>query len=108
MQNDSTFGMMQLEPNYQEIVRYLKQIKAQKGGRVEFVCGYEAGCLGYSLYHELKSQGINCIILAPSTMPVAPGDRVKTDRRDAMRIAKCLAYNTYSPVYVPTEQDDAI
>ena len=108
MQNDSTFGMMQLEPNYQEVVRYLKQIKAQKGGNVEFVCGYEAGCLGYSLYHELKSQGINCIILAPSTMPVAPGDRVKTDRRDAMRIAKCLAYNTYSPVHVPTEQDDAI
>ena len=41
-------------------------------------------------------------------MPVAPGDRVKTDRRDAMRIAKCLAYNTYSPVHVPTERDDAI
>ena len=107
-QRNLVFGMIDLEPNYQEIVRYLNQVNAQRGGKLQFICGYEAGCLGFSLYHELKSQGVNCVILAPSTIPITPGNRVKTDRRDAVRIAKCLAYNTYSPVHVPTEQDDAI
>ena len=102
------FGIEELKPDYHEVVKYLNRINNQEGGNCEFVCGYEAGCLGFSLYHELKSQGVTCIIMAPSTMPIAPGNRVKTDRRDAVRIAKCLGKNDYSAVHVPTEQDDAI
>ena len=94
--------------SYHKVVEYLNRVRKQEGEQCEFVCGYEAGCLGYSLYHELKSQGIECVILAPTTMPVTPGKKVKTDRLDAIKIAKCLAKKDYSAVYIPTEQDDAI
>ena len=73
----------------------------------ELVCGYEAGCLGYSLFHQLTRNKYKCIILAPTTMPSTPKE-IKTDRRDALKIAQCLAYGTYSPVHVPTDQDNAV
>ena len=72
-----------------------------------FICGYEAGGLGFTLYHQLKAHGIKCIILAPSTMPQPKGKtKVKTDKRDARNISRCLAHHDYSPVHVPTEQDE--
>ena len=55
-------------------------------------CGYEAGCLGYSLYNQLTSAGEKCTILAPTTMLTPKHKRVKTDGRDALMIAQCLAY----------------
>ena len=70
-------------------------------------CGYEAGCLGYSLYNQLTEAGVNCVILAPSTMLTQQRKRIKTDKRDALVIAQCLSYGTYHSVYVPTPQDDA-
>ena len=50
-------------------------------------CGYEAGCLGYSLYNQLTAANIICVILAPTTMLTQQGVRVKTDARDARMIA---------------------
>ena len=58
------------------------------GDNVDFVCGYEAGCLGYSLYHQLQAHGVECVILAPSTMGVMNTKGIKTDRKDAENIAK--------------------
>ena len=55
-------------------------------------CGYEAGCLGYSLYNQLTSAGVKCVILAPTTMLTQQGNRIKTDTRDALMIAQCLSY----------------
>lgn len=107
-EHDRYFGMAKLEPDYQEVVKHLNRVNTQNGGNCRFICGYEAGCLGYSLYHEMVGQGFDCIILAPSSMPVVPGKKVKTDRRDSQNIARCLAHRNYSPVYVPTDQDDAI
>lgn len=57
-------------------------------GEVSFVCGYEAGCLGYSLYHQLKDHAVDCKILAPSTMGVTNTHHVKTDKRDVANIAR--------------------
>ena len=54
------------------------------------------------------SHGVDCVILAPSTMAHTKGNNIKTDRRDAQNIAKCLAYHLYSPVYIPTEQGNAV
>ena len=99
MNDDTVFAEVQMKPDYREILKYLNRVSSQQGGNCKFVCGYEAGCLGYSLYHQLTSHGVECIILAPSTMPVTPGKHIKTDRRDAQRICKCLAYHTYSPVW---------
>lgn len=104
----NAFAVSTLKPKVEEIVKYLKRVKKDIGEECEFLCGYEAGCLGYSLYHELTAKGINCVIMAPSTMETAPANKIKTDRRDAMKIAKCLATGSYSAVYVPTDEDNAV
>lgn len=98
-----------VEPDYLQVVKYLQGLRQLMGEEAQFVCGYEAGCMGYTLYHQLSGYGIECVILAPSTMAVAPGDkRIKNDKRDAATIAKCLAYQTYSAVHVPTEEDEQV
>ena len=74
----------------------------------EFICGYEAGCLGYSLYRYLEGHNQRCVILAPSTMHREQSRPIKNDRRDAKLIAQCLAHGTYKAVYVPDEKDDAV
>ena len=106
--DDRAFAIVQMQPDYKEILKYLNQIKNQHGGKCEFLCGYEAGCLGYTLYHQLTTHGIDCVILAPSTMPITPGNRIKTDKRDAEKIARCLAYHSYKSVYVPDDEDNAV
>ena len=73
-----------------------------------FICGYEAGCLGFTLYHQLTSHNVKCVIPAPTTMHKPSGKRVKTDKRDAALIARCLAHHDYSPVHIPTEQDEQV
>lgn len=75
----------------------------------EFVTGYEAGILGYSLYRSLQALGIDCIIMAPTTMfSSAKNKMVKNDSMDARMIAKNLAANTYRAVYVPDEADNDV
>lgn len=70
---------------------------------------YEAGCLGFTLYHQLTQHNVKCIILAPTTMAKpAKGRKIKTDKRDAALIARCLAHHDYSPVHVPTEHDEQV
>ena len=108
IEGNQIFAQVQVDPDYREILRYLNQVQSQRGGNCKFICGYEAGGLGYSLYHELTYHGIECIILAPSTMAVIPGKRIKTDARDAEHISKCLAYHTYSAVHIPSQEDDAV
>jgi len=97
-----------LPPDYKMVLKYLERIREQRGGDIEFVCGYEAGSLGYSLYQQLTSRGVNCVILAPTTMGITNTCNIKTDKRDAGNIARCLAFNTYSAVYVPTAEDEAV
>ena len=106
--SDDEFAVVNVKPDYHEILKYMERVRSTRGGNCDFICGYEAGCLGYSLYHQLAKHGVACIILAPSTMPQQKGKSIKTDKRDAKNIAKCLAFNLYSPVYVPTAEDDAI
>ena len=54
------------------------------GNDANFICGYEAGCLGYTLYHQLTEHDVNCVILAPTTMlEQRSKKRIKTDKRDA-------------------------
>ena len=63
----------------------------------------------FTLYHQLTSQHVECIILAPTTMlEQRSKKRIKTDKRDAEIIAKCLAQHNYSPVHIPTATDEQI
>jgi len=107
IEKDEVFATAQIEPDYKKVLKYIEQVKKNYGKECEILCGYEAGALGYSLFHQLSDNGIYCVILAPSSMPKTNKREIKTDKRDAAKIAKCLAYNTYSAVNIPTEEDNA-
>ena len=95
--------------DYKEVLKYLEFLRTVYGKDVNFVCGYEAGCLGYTLYHQLTDRNVNCVILAPTTMLEQRGrKRVKTDKRDAEIIGRCLAQHNYSPVHVPSASDEEV
>lgn len=100
----------QVKPEAKNIIDVINNLKKKlKDDELDIVCGYEAGCLGYSLYHQLKDKGISCIILAPTTMKVEKGGKkLKNDYRDARQIAECLSYGGYSAVYVPTALDNSV
>ena len=91
-----------------KIRTYIEQIRSRQDEECTFKCGYEAGCLGFSLYKDLLAYGIDCTVLAPTTMLSQKGKRVKIDSRDALLIAQCLAYGTYSAVAIPTEEDESV
>lgn len=69
---------------------------------------YEAGPCGYWIYRLLTSLGYRCYIVAPSLIPKKPGDRVKTDKRDAAKLARLFRADELSPIYVPEAEDEAI
>ena len=96
-----------VDAHYSKIINYIETMRFHYGDDAAFICGYEAGCLGFTLYHQLTSHGIKCVILAPTTMLKPQGKKkVKTDKRDAVLIARCLAHHDYSAVHVPTEKDE--
>jgi transposase len=69
---------------------------------------YEAGPCGYWLYRYLHKKGYDCWVVAPSLIPKKAGDRVKTDRRDAMQLARLARSGDLTAVYVPQVEDEAI
>jgi transposase len=69
---------------------------------------YEAGPCGYWLYRYLTKKGHMCWVVAPSLIPKKAGDRVKTDRRDAIQLARLMRSGDLSPVHVPTVEDEAM
>ena len=72
------------------------------------VACYEAGPTGYELARQLRSLGVRTEVVAPSLIPVAPGDRVKTDKRDARRLAQLLRGGQLSGVRVPDVAEEAV
>ena len=67
-------------PAVSNIVKYCKAIRKEFGKDTEIIIGYEAGCLGYTLYHQLTNHNVNCVILAPTTMlEPRSGKRIKTE-----------------------------
>src|SRR5690625_4836221 len=80
--------------------------KINQEGKLNFC--YEAGPTGYGVYRLLVSLGVKCEVIAPSLIPQKPGDRVKTDRRDAIRLAQLYRAGELTPIYVPTEEDEIL
>jgi len=76
-------------------------------GKTLFFC-YEAGPTGYELYRYITSQGHQCIVVAPSLIPKKPGDKIKTDKRDADNLTRLLRSGDLTAVYVPNAEDEAI
>jgi len=69
---------------------------------------YEAGPCGYWIYRLLTSLGHCCYVVAPSLIPKKPGEKIKTDKRDALKLAKLLKSEDLTPIYVPESEDEAI
>mgnify|MGYP000615944097 CR=1 FL=1 len=78
------------------------------GGGVDLHFCYEAGPFGYELYRRLTRWGHRCDVIAPSLIPTRPGDRVKTDRRDGLRLASQLRAGQLTPIWVPDAGHEAI
>src|SRR5437773_867749 len=70
-------------------------------------CCYEAGPTGFGLYRHLTERGIDCRVVAPGLVPQRPGDRVKTDPRDARKLARLLAGGLLKPIHVPSPELEA-
>ncbi|MDN3484311.1 IS110 family transposase [Pseudoalteromonas sp. APC 3224] len=76
------------------------------GATLHFV--YEAGPCGYWVYRLITSLGHCCYVVAPSLIPKKPGEKIKTDKRDALKLAKLLKSEDLTPIYVPEPEDEAV
>ena len=94
-----------LIPNRPESIRRLVR-KLEPVEQLRFC--YEAGPTGYVLYWQLTALGAKCEVVAPSLVPRKPGDRVKTDRRDALKLARCYRAGDLTPVWVPDDAHEAL
>ena len=81
--------------------------RLSKGGRRLSFC-YEAGPCGYGLHRLLTGCRHDCVVVAPSLIPMKAGDRVKTDRRDAMMLAKLHRAGELTPIWIPDAAHEAM
>ena len=86
--------------------RLVRKLKREAPGAI--LCAYEAGPCGYGLQRELQEQGLKCQVIAPSLIPRKPGDRIKTDRRDARMLAELLEGGLLTEVHPPSPEDEAV
>lgn len=91
-----------------DIPRLVKQLK-RLGAPSSLMCCYEAGAGGFVLERALRKEGFGCIIVAPSLVPTKQsGERVKTDKRDAVRLARFLRSGDLVAIHVPDEETEAM
>ena len=77
-----------------------------KESELRFV--YEAGPCGYQIYRHLTAKGYHCSVVAPSLIPKRAGNRIKTDRRDAINLVRLFRAGELTSIYIPTAEDEAI
>jgi len=92
--------------NSSSAVKKLAAKLSRDGHELCFV--YEAGCFGFVLYRQLTKLGHSCVVAAPGLIPRKPGDRIKTDTRDALKLARLLRSGDLTPCQVPDESDEAM
>lgn len=97
-----SFGTIPNRP--ESVARAMKKL----GASAQLAVCYEAGPCGYVLYWQLTRLGIKCELIAPSLVPTRVGDRVKTDRRDAEKLARCYRAGDLTPVWVPDAEHEAL
>jgi transposase len=86
--------------------RWVRRMKREARGRI--LCAYEAGPCGYGLQRALLAEGLDCQVIAPSLIPRKPGERVKTDRRDARKLGELLAGGQLTEVHPPTAEAESV
>jgi len=104
---DSSEAVEWTETTTPEAIRRLaRKLRREAPGEVR--CCYEAGPTGYALHRQLEAEGVICEVVAPSLTPVKPGSRIKTDRRDARKLAELLRAGLLTEVHPPSESDEAL
>jgi transposase len=98
-------GEIANKPN--KVAKLVDRLNKEFEGEVLLFC-YEAGPCGYGLYRQLLALGHDCQVVAPSLIPKKPGDRIKTDRRDARKLARSLRSGDLTAVWVPDEEQEAM
>lgn len=94
-----------IDNDFNQLDKIIRTLVSQ-GSILRFV--YEAGPCGYGIYRYLKNNDIDCTVIAPSKIPRQSGNRLKTDRRDCLSLARLHRAGELTPVYVPTEEDEAL
>ncbi len=90
-----------------EIQKWLNRLSVEFDGALLLFC-YEAGPCGYGLYRQISEAGHACQVVAPSLIPKKPGERIKTDRRDALKLARLLRAGDLTAVWVPDVEQEAM
>ena len=86
----------------------IRRLMQRLGARYSIRVCYEAGPCGYAIYRQLRLLGIDCTVVAPSLIPLRPGDRIKTDRRDAVKLARLFRSGELTSVWVPDPVHEAL
>ena len=102
---DEQIVQFSVKNNARDIKEMVKKIKKQAPFEIEFC--YEAGVCGFTLKRWIEKQGCRCEVIAPSLIPRKPGERVKTDRRDALKLLQLFKAGLLTEVHAPDEQDEA-
>ena len=99
----SSYGTIANDPSA------IRTLMTRLGGpEVQLRVAYEAGPTGYGVHRQLTSSGIECMVVAPSLIPKRAGDKVKTDRRDALKLARLLRSGDLTSVWIPDEAHEAL
>jgi len=96
----------QLSNEKAAVRRMVRKVQRLAPGEVRFC--YEAGPCGYALQRWIQDAGSVCTVIAPSLIPRKPGDRIKTDRRDARKLAELFRAGLLTEVHPPTPEDEAV
>src|SRR5215203_7499816 len=89
-------------------IESVRKLIGKLGPAKQIKACYEAGPTGYVLYWQLTQLGVACEVVAPTLVPTKPGDRVKTDRRDAEKLARCHRAGDLTAVWVPDAEHEAL
>ena len=94
-----------IDNNMDQLDKVIRKL-ISKGAVLRFV--YEAGPCGYAIYRYLTRNDMDCVVIAPSKIPQQSGNRLKNDKRDCLSLARLHRAGELTPVYVPTEEDEAL
>ena len=90
------------------VEKWITRLRKAHGKETQMRACYEAGPCGFGLARRLRQLGVECEVVAPSMTPTRSGDRVKTDKRDARKLARLLRAGELTAVYIPEPTDEAI
>ena len=103
---DAAEATVWTSPNEPRAIERLRRLEHDAPGPIE--CCYEAGPTGYALQRRLTTERIHCRVIAPGLIPTKPSDRIKTDRRDARKLARLLRADLLTEIQPPSEAAEAV